>query len=400
MTPGRKLVLLVERMSGIVLPDHELQRLTDWAARRAVSRGFDSTNAYVEALRRHPENDEWRILLSRVTVQESSLFRAPQQFRCLTDRIIPELVEGGKRSIRIWSAGCARGEEPATLGVVLQEALGGTSVQWSVLGTDVDDDALEWAREGRFSEKSVRRVPTESLHRHFSLRDGSYVLNGGIRSHLRYVTLNLVEDPLVVPGQPFDVIFLRNVLIYFRRELQVNVVRRIQGALASGGFLFVGPSESLMQLAPTMRAEDRSGVFVYRERTLDDLEVGGKTSQGDEHPPAGGDQQPEAPRDFEALALEGENAELRGDLRTALRCYRGALYLEPDYYQIRYRLGCCLEAVGWARRAQAEFRAVVDILNRGSGKTFVSDGGTHFPARFEIEMACDERIQAEPLSME
>jgi hypothetical protein len=76
------------------------------------------------------------------------------------------------------------------------------------------------------------------------------------------------------------------------------------------------------------------------------------------------------------------------------------LYLEPDFFQIRFRLGCCLEAVGWVHRAQAEFRAVVDILNRGSEKTFVSDCGTRFPPRWEIEMACDERIRPEPLSME
>ncbi|MEN8165652.1 MAG: CheR family methyltransferase, partial [Acidobacteriota bacterium] len=184
MTPGRKLMLLVERMSGIVLPDRELQRLTDWAGNRAAIRGFKDTNAYVDALRRDPESEEWRTLLSRVTVKESSLFRAPQQFRCLRENIVPELVASGRKTLRVWSAGCARGEEPATLAVVLAECLAGIDVRWSVVGTDVDADALEAARRARFPSRSVRRVPAEYLQRYFKVRLGVHELKGEIQSHI------------------------------------------------------------------------------------------------------------------------------------------------------------------------------------------------------------------------
>lgn len=397
MTPGRKLMLLIERMSGIVLPDRELQRLTDWAGSRAALRGFKDTNAYVDALRQDPENDEWRVLLSRVTVKESSLFRAPQQFRCLRESLIPELIATGRKSIQVWSAGCARGEEPATVAVVLAECLAGTDVQWSVLGTDVDADALESARRGRFSQRSVRRVPAEHLERYFEVRSGAYELKAEIRSHIRYASLNVVREPLEVPGQPFDIIFLRNLLIYFGRESQARVVKGIQEILAPDGFLLVGPSESLMNLAPDLRAEERKGVFVYIRREVWEERSVAVTIDGKSPESGESDACPKAPprptvshqpKGPESLAIEGRRAEVRGGLRTALRCYRASLYLQPDLYQVRYRLGHCLEAVGWPGRAGAEFRAVLEILRRGSEKSLEIFDGPGFPGRNEIEAAC------------
>ncbi len=406
MTPGRKLMLLVERISGIVLPDRELQRLTNWALDRATVRGFRDLNAYVDALRRDPDSDEWRILLSRVTVKESSLFRAPQQFTCLSESIIPELVDSGRRSIRVWSAGCARGEEPTTLAVVLANCLAGTDVQWSVLGTDVDADALEGARQARFSRRAIRRVPPEHLDRDFTVRGGIYELNSEIRCHIEYGSINLVREPLEVPGQPFDVILLRNVLIYFRRESQARVVRSIEQLLAPDGFLLIGPSESLMHLTPVLQAEERHGVFVYRRR--DGLEERAAVVSSDDGPSEIGelDQTPDllsqtttpdepesVTADPETLALEGHRAELEDDLRTALRCYRASLYLQPDLYQVRYRLGHCLDAVGWTGRAGAEFRAVLEILDRGSGETLEIFNGPEFPDSDVIEAECREATQ-------
>ena len=409
MTPGRKLMLLVERISGIVLPERELQRLTEWAMNRATVRGFKDLNAYVDALRRDPDSSEWRVLLSRVTVKESSLFRAPQQFRCLRESIIPELLESGRKTLRVWSAGCARGEEPATMAIVLADCLAGTDVQWSVLGTDVDADALEGARQARFSRRAVRRVPPEYLDRDFTIRGGLYELNPDLRRYIEFGSINLVREPLEVLGQPFDIVLLRNVLIYFRKESQARVVRNIAQLLAPDGFLLVGPSESLMHVTPVLRAEERMGVFVYRKCAGG--VAGGATGLQGTEPSGNGaiDERPKpAPRSEthdepggvatnpKALALEGHRAEKKNDLRTALRCYRGSLYLQPDLYQVRYRLGRCLEAVGWTGRALAEYRAVLEILERSSEETLEIFDGTDFPARETIEVECREVTRNDP----
>ncbi len=412
MTPGRKLMVLVERISGIVLPDRELQRLTNWALDRAEIKGFADLNSYVEALRRHPDSDEWRVLLSRVTVKESSLFRAPQQFACLGESIVPELVDSGRKSLRVWSAGCARGEEPATIGVILADCLAGRDIRWSVLGTDVDEDALEAARKARFSPRAVRRVPSKYLGRYFSDRVGLFELTGNIRSHIEFESLNLIREPLDVPGPPFDVIFLRNVLIYFRRESQVRVVRNIQKLLAPDGFLLIGPSESLMHLTPVLQAEERQGVFVYRrhdrsephDSSSSEPDLPGKREECIEALTFRPQEQPKnelkrGATDPETLAIEGHRAESSGDFRNALRCYRGSLYLRPDLYQVRYRLGICLQRVGWFGRARAEFQAVIELLGGDSGRTLEFFGGPGFPTRTEIESACRIAAQLEPVPM-
>lgn len=398
MTPGRKLMLLVERVSGIVLPDRELQRLTDWAERRAALKKFRDVNAYVEDLRRNRDSGEWRVVLSRVTVKESSLFRGTQQFTSLRESIIPELIETGQKTIRVWSAGCARGEEPATLAVVVKESLAGSTIQWSVLGTDVDDEALEMARRARFSRRAVRRVPKDSLERYFNARAGGFDLKANVLSHLQFDSINLIQDPLEVPGGPFDVIFLRNVLIYFNRERQIRVVENVQKNLAPGGFLMVGPSESLMGLAPNLQVEEREGVFVYRKcrnsATRDSLnQLLRHTPPGPESPEIETTQTNETANqamDPRLFAIEGYQAETRGDLRTALRCYRASLYLQPNLYQIRYRLGCCLEKVGWSRRARAEFRAVLEFLEGGQRMTIEGLDGPDFPSGAEIVADCQK----------
>jgi len=227
-----------------------------------------------------------------------------------------------------------------------------------------------------------------------------------LRCHIEYGSINLVREPLNVPGQPFDVILLRNVLIYFRRESQARVVHNIERLLTPDGYLLVGPSESLMHLTPVLQAEERLGVFVYRrsDRREKDGAAVSKVHKPpgilecDETPkPPSRTDVPDEPKritsDPEALALEGHQAEMRNDLRTALRCYRATLYLRPDLYQVRYRLGRCLKAVGWAGRAGAEFKAVVEIMARGSGETLEIFDGPDFPERDTIELECREAIR-------
>ena len=364
MTSEDRLMALVERMSGIVLQTGEPRRLMRWVERRAIDRGFRSPAAYLETLRRHPESEEWPVLLGRVTIKESYLFRAPQQFRCLEEQLIPELLGAGRKQIEIWSAGCARGEEPATLGIILDRCLRGTGVRWSVVATDVDEDALASARECRFSGRSLRKVPGPVLDRYFLRAAGGFELIDRVRRHLRFERVNVVEEPLRIVAGPFDLVFLRNVLIYFRKPSQLRVVRSISRMIQPDGFLMVGPSESLMHLGEhSLRTENRNGVFVYRPRA-------GNSGRGDEekeHRSLGREGEVDvgskvsplksgangfSPDDPAEFAREGARLEELGDVRGALRQYRAALYLDPDLIEVRYRLGKCLEIVGWTGRTE------------------------------------------------
>ena len=266
--PVVELAALVERVSGNVVPPGHLPFLGEVGRRRAASLGLPDLAAYVRALGLGNLADEWRWLLPHVTVKESYLFRTPQHFAALESTILPRLAaaRAGLRALSVWSAGCARGEEPASLAVALAEHRALAGWRWRILATDVDEDALAAARLGRFGARAVAGVPPALLDRHFDRRDDMAELHAALRERIDYRVLNLVHEPLRLPAPAYDLIFLRNVLIYFRVESQRRVAAAIAQALAPDGFLFLGPAETLWQVCDELEPVDLEDCFCYRRR--------------------------------------------------------------------------------------------------------------------------------------
>jgi chemotaxis protein methyltransferase CheR len=261
-----RIAALVEEVSGIVFPHGQLGFLRDLMARRAAQTGLPSFAAYLALLERGQLEDEWRHLLPAITVKESFLFRVPEQFRALREELLPRLAEArGGAPLRLWSAGCANGEEPATLAVVLAES-GLPLSGWRILATDVDERALQVAQAGVFSQRAVSQVPPDLLERWFEHRGDRWILAPELRAQIDFRRVNLVREPFPELGGKFDVILLRNVLIYFRPESQSRVVGAVADSLAADGYLFLGHSESLWQLTDRLGAVDLGGCFVYRHQ--------------------------------------------------------------------------------------------------------------------------------------
>jgi chemotaxis protein methyltransferase CheR len=262
----KQLAQLVEQVSGNVVPESFFPFLAEVAQERRVACGFVNLSDYVKALASGRLSEEWRKLLAAITIKESSFFRTPQHFEALKDQIIPLLVQTrhASRTLRLWSAGCARGEEPATLAMVLAEhpLLSGWS--WSILATDVDEEALEAARRGFYSEKAVAAVPSELKERYFTPQAGGWLLSPRLLQRITYRYLNLIAEPFPSFPQPFDIIMLRNVLIYFRLASQKRVLANIATALAPDGFLFLGPAETVWQVSDRFEPVDLGTCFVYR----------------------------------------------------------------------------------------------------------------------------------------
>ena len=211
---------------------------------------------------------EWESLIPLVTIKESYFFRAPQQFEIIRREILPQILQARAqtRQLRIWSAACARGEEPATLALLLSEekALAGWS--WSIVATDVDEEALAGARLGLYGDRAVAQVPPELLDRYFTRRGKLFELSSELRSHILYHSLNLAHPPFELPHPEYDLILLRNVLIYFRRPLQRRVVSQAGQLLSRHGYLFLGASETLWQIQDELEAVDLGSCFSYRHR--------------------------------------------------------------------------------------------------------------------------------------
>lgn len=410
----RQLAQLVEQVSGNVVPESFYPFLAEVAQERRLARGFADLASYVKALAAGRLDEEWRQLLAAITIKESSFFRTPQHFQALQNQVIPLLVQArqSSRSLRVWSAGCARGEEPATLAMVLAEhpLLAGWS--WSILATDVDEEALEAARRGLYGDRAVASVPEELRKRYFERKGELWAFSQRLAQRITYRYVNLVAEPSPAFPHPFDIVMLRNVLIYFRLASQRRVLGNIAKVLAPDGFLFLGPAETVWQISDRFQPVDLGGCFAYRPCTPAPhpaaVQPPRKPAEVRAHPPTRtpppATAEPEAPplkreeeplaeavallaqgrlaeaqeilrqvlaanpADAQAHALEGYLHEVAGRGGEAIAAFRACLYLEPDLFQARLLLAHALRRAGEAGRAQAEYRQVLSTLAAGRGR--------------------------------
>lgn len=258
----------IHAVSGIYMEDTKQDSLRISLVTRATRLGLSSFSEYYAVLER--DEQELNELLNLVTINETSFFRFPQQFDALKTRVLPEIMAGkpeSNRTIRIWSAGCSTGEEPYSIAMTLIDA-GILSLGWrvQVLGTDVSTRALSVAKKGQYPKRSLLNVPSEVVARHFEPVAGGYAVAPHVRSLVEFGYHNLIKEPypLALMGN-WDIIFCRNVTIYFKLESTKRVVQNFYNSLNEGGYLFIGHSETLSQINDQFEAVEVGGVFLYRK---------------------------------------------------------------------------------------------------------------------------------------
>lgn len=265
----QRFAALIREETGNMVPAERYSFLAEVAERRARAMGQPDVASYLDALAGRALEGEWERLIPLVTIKESYFFRAPQQFDAILRQVLPGLLRARaeSRRLRLWSAACARGEEPGTLALLLAEERALAGWDWKVLATDVDAEAVEGARRGLYGERAVAQVPPDLLARHFARRGKLFELSPLVRERVEYRQLNLAHAPYPLGGEAFDLILLRNVLIYFRRPLQRWVIGQVAQRLAPGGLLFLGASETVWQIQDDLEALDLGSCFGYRPKT-------------------------------------------------------------------------------------------------------------------------------------
>jgi len=247
---------LIGSQCGMVLAPAKRIMLETRLGKRVRALGLDSLAAYCEFIRSpRGKKEEWPSFIDAITTHKTNFFREPAHFDFLLERALPELLRygaaGTRRPLRLWSAGCSTGEEPYTLAIVLSGYLpssGEPACLFRICATDISTAVLETAERAVYSEEDVQPVP-EELRRRCFLRSkdhcrGMVRIIPGIRALIEFRQLNLMEADYGF-ADPLDVVFCRNVMIYFERSTQELILNRICRTLRLGGFLFMGHAESL-----------------------------------------------------------------------------------------------------------------------------------------------------------
>ena len=245
---------LLEARTGVHLSEGKSAFVVARLARRLRELGLDSYEAYVARLDLSP-HVEGAEFVDRLLTNETRLFREAWQFDFIEQTILPQWIEraraGGAGTVRIWSAACSTGEEPASLAAVLAAKLGPeASLRARILATDLSNRALAAARELTFPLTRAEDVPAR-FSRYFERRDGRLRLAPHAARLIEFARENLLD--MRTPPESFDLILCRNVLIYFPRETKRRVLRHLWRSLRPGGYLFVGHAESLVGLIDGQR---------------------------------------------------------------------------------------------------------------------------------------------------
>ncbi|KOP27711.1 chemotaxis protein CheR [Hapalosiphon sp. MRB220] len=211
--------------------------------RRMQQLKIDSYKNYLQYLQKHPE--EYTSLLDNIFINLSGFFRDRDSWDYLANKIIPQIIASKQpqEKIRVWSAGCASGQEVYTLVMLLVENLGIEQYLQRVqmFATDLDKDALQQARQASYTENEVKEIPSEALSKYFEKVKQRYIFRSKLRSTIIFGCHNLTVD---APMSKIDLLVCRNVLIYFNLQTQASVFVRFHFALADQGFLFLGSAEN------------------------------------------------------------------------------------------------------------------------------------------------------------
>jgi chemotaxis protein methyltransferase CheR len=233
-------------------------------ATRVRARGFSEPRPYLALL----EGDEAELdtLLAALTIHVTQFFRNPSTFALLEQQVLPALLNRvqteGRQKLRLWSVGCASGEEPYSLALLMRK-LAPPALKVDILGTDISHAILESARDGLYDLQRLAEVPADLRERYFFPDGRGYRLSEAIRRMVRFER----HDMLTAPAYPrVDLIICRNVLIYFSREEQENILQRFAEALPVGGILVLGKAEMLLPRSRRLFAAECVSERIYRRQ--------------------------------------------------------------------------------------------------------------------------------------
>ena len=235
---------------------------------RIAKLGLTDYHEYYQLLKFSTEQAEMQQLINRLTINETYFFRDFPQLQGFAEDVLLHMVKAkikaGDKRIRLWSAGCSTGEEPYTLAIILLEMLPDPA-QWTIeiMASDINTKVLDVARKGFYNNRSVKDVPLEYLERYFTQRFETHILNIQVRNMVTFKIINLMEERAMKIQTNYDLIFCRNVLIYFDTDSRLSVLNHFYQSLRSDGYIYLGHSESVARITDSFKMKRIGSTVAY-----------------------------------------------------------------------------------------------------------------------------------------
>jgi chemotaxis protein methyltransferase CheR len=253
---------LIYSESGITFTPTNRSILESRLKERLRENGMDSVKAYFAVISK--DKEELKAFLDSITTNLTRFFRNQAHFDALERFVVPELLKikaGSPGTLRIWSAGCSTGEEPYTIAMLMSEIL---PLPWKyeIVASDISLKCLMTAKEGFYADNRITGIPENYLKKYFDKVEGGYKIHGDIMSKIRFDYHNLKNDSGL---RNLDIVFCRNVIIYFDDAAQAAVINRFWDSMASKSFLFIGHSESLFGMDTKFEFVKTEWATLYRK---------------------------------------------------------------------------------------------------------------------------------------
>ena len=264
----------IHEKSGVYFAENKMYLVKNRLQKRMAELDIRTVRDYFYHVKYDVSLREFNRLMSLITTNETSFFRNEPQLLSFSEEVLPQLIDEklkgcGPKTLRIWSAGCSTGEEPYTLAIILLEKLG-SPAGWNIeiIANDISEQVLQSARVAEYSGITLRNMKPALLERYFQEVNDKYRVKPEVKSLVKISHLNLNDPRKVSMMTNMDVVFCRNVMIYFSDEVKKNLVRGFFNSLRPGGYFYIGHSETLHGISKAFKLVYFKNALVYRKEAV------------------------------------------------------------------------------------------------------------------------------------
>ena len=256
--------------TGMYFAENKTYLVKNRLANRMSQLGVKSYKDYFYMIKYDTTNTEFNALVNLLTTNETSFFRNLPQLQAFSDEVLPLVMkaknEKGDKNLRIWSAGCSTGEEPYTLSMMIMEKMPDHArYNIEIISNDIADGVLQAARKGIYHELSLRTTPQMYIDKYFVKKGNVYHINEIAKKYVKFSQINMLDQVKMSLIKDIDVIFCRNVTIYFSDEAKRKVVKSFYSSLVKGGYYFIGHAESLHGISKSFKLVYLKNGLVYQK---------------------------------------------------------------------------------------------------------------------------------------